>query len=31
MIPYCYHTHTYRCGHAEGDEEYVLDAIAAGV
>lgn len=32
MIPYCYHTHTYRCGHAEGeDEEYVLEAIAAGV
>ena len=32
MIPYCYHTHTYRCGHADGeDEEYVLEAIAAGV
>lgn len=26
-----YHTHTARCGHAEGtDEEYVLAAIAAG-
>lgn len=32
MIPYCYHTHTKRCGHAIGeDEEYVLEAIAAGV
>lgn len=32
MIPYNYHTHTYRCGHAYGeDEEYVLEAIAAGV
>lgn len=31
MIPYCFHTHTYRCGHATGeDEEYVLEAIAAG-
>lgn len=31
MIPYCYHTHTKRCGHADGeDEEYVLEAIAAG-
>lgn len=31
MIPYCFHTHTYRCGHADGeDEEYVLEAIAAG-
>lgn len=26
-----YHTHTYRCGHAEGrDEEYVLEAIGSG-
>lgn len=25
---YCYHTHTFRCGHAYGtDEEYVLEAI----
>ena len=28
----CYHTHTFRCRHAEGtDEEYVLKAIAEGV
>ncbi len=28
---YNYHTHTYRCGHAEGtDEEYVLRAIESG-
>ena len=26
-----YHTHTYRCGHAGGDDEqYVRAAIAAG-
>ena len=26
-IDYCYHTHTYRCGHAQGsDEEYVIEA-----
>lgn len=32
MIPYNYHTHTARCGHAFGkDEEYVLEAIAHGV
>ncbi len=32
MIDYCYHTHTYRCGHAEGkEEEYVLAAIDAGI
>lgn len=32
MIPYCFHTHTKRCGHAIGeDEEYVIEAIAAGV
>lgn len=32
MIPYNYHTHTYRCGHAVGsDEEYVLESIASGV
>jgi histidinol-phosphatase (PHP family) len=29
LIDYCYHTHTYRCGHAIGsDEDYVLAAIA---
>lgn len=27
-----YHTHTFRCGHADGkDEEYVLAAIKAGI
>ena len=27
-----YHTHTYRCGHAEGDErEYVEQAVKAGI
>jgi histidinol phosphatase-like PHP family hydrolase len=27
-----YHTHTYRCKHAVGDDEtYVLSAIAAGM
>lgn len=31
MIDYCYHTHTYRCGHAEGKEEdYVISAIKRG-
>lgn len=31
-IDYCYHTHTFRCGHAEGlDEEYVLSAIKKGI
>ena len=31
MIDYSYHTHTYRCGHADGkEEEYVLAAINAG-
>ncbi len=31
-IDYCYHTHTYRCGHASGkDEEYVLAAIESGI
>lgn len=30
-LEYCYHTHTYRCGHASGkDEEYVLAAIENG-
>ncbi len=29
---YNFHTHTYRCGHAEGtDEEYVLRAIECGI
>lgn len=29
---YCYHTHTYRCGHATGeDEEYILSAIKYGL
>ena len=32
MIDYCYHTHTYRCGHAVGkEEEYVLSAIKHGI
>lgn len=32
MLKRNYHTHTSRCGHAVGtDEEYVLEAIAAGV
>ena len=27
-----YHTHTYRCGHAYGeDEDYVVEAIGAGM
>ena len=31
MLPYNLHSHTFRCGHAEGtDEEYVLAAIKAG-
>ena len=31
-IPYNYHTHTYRCGHAIGkDEEYVKAAIKVGI
>ena len=31
-LEYCYHTHTYRCGHAEGsDEEYILKAIEMGI
>lgn len=31
MLDYCYHTHTYRCGHADGKvEEYVLKAIEYG-
>ncbi len=30
-ITYCYHSHTYRCGHASGeDEEYIKSAIEAG-
>ncbi len=32
MIRHNYHTHTFRCGHAVGeDEEYVLEAIGAGM
>lgn len=32
MLKTNWHTHTKRCGHAKGtDEEYVLEAIAAGV
>ena len=31
MIDYCYHTHTYRCGHARGLEEgYVKAALDSG-
>ena len=31
-LKYCYHTHTSRCGHANGeDEEYVVNAIKAGI
>ena len=31
-IEYCYHCHTYRCGHAFGeDEEYVQKAIECGI
>ena len=31
-MDYNFHTHTYRCGHADGeDEEYVLRAIECGV
>lgn len=31
-MDYNYHTHTYRCGHAKGeDEEYVLRAIEGGI
>ena len=30
-IDYCFHTHTYRCGHALGeDEEYVINLINNG-
>ncbi len=32
MLRHNYHTHTFRCGHAAGeDEEYVLEAIGAGL
>jgi histidinol-phosphatase (PHP family) len=32
FIDYCYHTHTYRCGHAIGrDIDYVTKAIEAGI
>lgn len=31
-INYCLHSHTYRCGHAEGkDEDYILNAIKFGL
>lgn len=31
-IDYCLHTHTQRCGHAQGeDEEYVISALNAGI
>lgn len=31
-ITYCYHSHTYRCGHASGeDEDYILKAIEFGL
>ena len=31
MLKTNFHTHTYRCNHAEGtDEEYVLEALAGG-
>lgn len=31
-LDYCYHTHTYRCGHAVGkDEDYVKSALAIGL
>jgi len=31
-MDYNFHTHTYRCGHAEGiDEEYVQNAIKCGI
>ena len=31
-IDYCLHTHTTRCGHAQGsDEEYVLSALNNGI
>ena len=32
MIDYTFHSHTFRCGHAEGDvEDYVLLAIKHGL
>ena len=31
-LKYCYHTHTKRCSHAQGeDEEYVIEAIKKGL
>lgn len=31
-LDYCFHTHTYRCGHARGtDEAYVKEAINANI
>ena len=30
-LNYCFHTHTYRCGHAHGKEEdYIIAAIKHG-
>ena len=32
MLKTNYHTHTYRCGHADGkDEDYVRQALGAGM
>lgn len=32
MLRNNYHTHTKRCGHAEGeDEDYVLEALGSGI
>ena len=31
-LDFNYHTHTYRCGHAVGeDEQYVINAIKLGI
>ncbi|NLB48273.1 MAG: histidinol-phosphatase [Erysipelotrichia bacterium] len=31
-LKYCYHTHTFRCGHASGlDEDYVINALKIGI
>ena len=32
MLRHNYHTHTYRCGHAVGeDEDYIFEAIGLGL
>ena len=32
ILEYNYHTHTYRCGHAAGEEEeYIIEAIKLGI